>query len=93
MPDCLPGGLTSSCTVEKLGATVMFEILMVVATKVVQVKEDQMVASAFVGVVVDESRKKIYCNVVLLLLPSPDVAHSLPVAFCALAAEAAVVGL
>ena len=86
MPDCLPGGLIGSWPMENLGATV----LVVVATKGMQVKNDQMVASASVGVEVEESRKKICCNVVLLLLPSPDVAHSLPVAFCALAAEAAV---
>ena len=91
MPDCLPGGWTSYWSVERLGATVMFE--MVVATKVVKVKKDQMVASALVGVVVKDSRKKIFCKVVILLLPSPDVAHSLPVAFCALADEPAVVGL
>ena len=77
--------------VGKLGAAVMFNLLVVVATKVMQVKKDQKVASALVGVKVKDSRKKICCKVVLLLLPSPDVEHSLPVAICALAAEAAAV--
>ena len=78
--------------VEKLGATVIYEMLVGVA-KVVQFKKDQMLASALVEVVLEESKKKICCKVALLLFPSPNVAHSLPVAFCALAAEAAVTGL
>ena len=38
MPDCLPGGWTSYWPVEKLVVTVMFEMVVVMVTKVVQVK-------------------------------------------------------